>query len=131
MAYIKEFGLNKEYCHPSKRLKAAQRWQWVATVACGLFFLTCFLGWPFGYLWPSAVSLLAFLPSVWIFSTKCNNCGWLAFCDYKTEEKLRNDQRFWTRFWGKDYGGVSLPLPSSCTKCDVSFFQSEPNKFTD
>lgn len=104
-----------------KRLRIARRWQWIALAASVGFFLTCFVGWPLGYLWPSAIGFVGFLPSVWLFSTKCYNCGWPAFTDYEAEEKLRLDESDWTRFWGKEYGGVTLPLPGSCTKCGASF----------
>jgi hypothetical protein len=105
----------------SRRLQIARRWQWVAAVASVLFAITCFVGWPLGYLWPSAIGFAAFLPSVWVLSTKCSNCGWPAFTDYEAEEKLKRDERFWTRFWGKEYGGVNLPLPCACSKCGASF----------
>ena len=104
-----------------KRFHIARRWQWIAATASGLFVLTCFIGWPLGYLWPSAVGLVTFLPSVWLFNIKCYNCGSPAFRDYGAEERLKKDERFWTRFWGKEYGGVRLPLPCACTKCGSSF----------
>ena len=105
-----------------KRFRIARRWQWIAAAASGLFVLACFIGWPLGYLWPSAVGLVIFLPSVWLFSIKCYNCGSPAFTDYHAEERLKKDERFWTRFfWGKEYGGVTLPLPCACTKCGSSF----------
>ena len=104
-----------------RRLRIARRWQWMAASASGLFVLSCVVGWPLGFLWPSALGLVIFLPSVWLFSTKCYNCGWPAFTDFKGEEQLKNDERLWARFWGKEYGGVSLPLPCSCPKCNTSF----------
>jgi len=105
----------------SKRLQIARRWQWVAATSSILFAFACLVGWPLGYFWPSAIGFIAFIPSIWVFSTKCSNCAWPAFTVYEAEEKLRQDERFWTRFWGKDYGGVNLPLPRACTKCCARF----------
>ncbi|WP_139114755.1 hypothetical protein [Rhizorhabdus dicambivorans] len=104
-----------------RRFHIARRWQWVAAVISSLFIGACFIGWPLGYFWPSAIGFIGFLPSVWLFNLKCYNCGWPAFSDYEAQEKLRRDERFWTRFWGKEYGGVSLPLARSCSKCGVRF----------
>ena len=103
------------------RLQIARRWQWMAAIASALFGLACFVGWPLGHLWPSAIGFVAFLPSVWVFNTKCYACGMPAFGDHAAEERLRKDRSFWTRFWGKEYGGVRLPLPSACTRCDAPF----------
>jgi len=102
-------------------LEIARRWQWFAVAASILFILACFVGWPLGYFWPSVIGFAAFLPSIWVFSTKCGNCGWPAFTDYEAEEMLRRDERFRTRFWGKEHGGVNLPLPCACTRCGASF----------
>lgn len=44
-----------------------------------------------------------------------------AFADFHADERLRRDERFWTRFWGKEYGGVHLPLRDRCTKCGAHF----------
>jgi hypothetical protein len=104
-----------------KRFEVARRWQWFAAAASALFVLACFIGWPLGHFWPSVIGFVGFCPSVWVFSIKCYNCGWPAFEDYETQEKLKRDQRFWTRFCGKEYGGVILPLPRACTKCGASF----------
>jgi hypothetical protein len=104
-----------------RRLRIARRWQWGAAAASAVLILSCFVGWPLGYLWPSALAFVGFLPSVWVFSTKCYNCDWPAFADYEADERLRLDERFWTRFWGKEYGGVKLPLPCSCSKCGATF----------
>jgi hypothetical protein len=103
------------------RFQIARRWQWLAAATAALFLLACFVGWPLGYAWPSAVGFLGFVPSVWLFGIKCHICGWPAFTNYEAEERLRRDERFWTRFWGKEYGGVHLPLPSACTKCGAIF----------
>ena len=111
----------EQCCPVPRRFGIARRWQRVAAVAFSLFFLACFIGWPLGYLWPSAIGLVGFLPSVWLFSIKCYDCGWSAFTDFEAEEALKQDRRFWSQFWGKDYGGVSLPLRSTCTKCGASF----------
>ncbi|MGN6690098.1 MAG: hypothetical protein ACTHJU_04050 [Sphingopyxis sp.] len=105
----------------STRIRIARRLHWVAAAASILFALTCFVGWPLGYLWPSGIGLAAFLPSIWVFSAKCGNCGWPAFTDYEADEKLQRDERSCTRFWGKEYGGVNLPLSSACTKCGARF----------
>jgi hypothetical protein len=43
------------------------------------------------------------------------------FADFQADERLRRDERFWTRFWGKEYGGVHLPLRHRCTKCGANF----------
>jgi hypothetical protein len=104
-----------------RRFSIARRWQWVAAAASALFVLACFIGWPLGYLWPSAIGFVAVVPSVWLFSIKCHNCGWPAFTDHEADEALKQDNQFWTRFWGKEYGGVRLPLASTCTKCGTSF----------
>ena len=118
---VEELELTEKLNSVSKRLRIARRCQWIAAAASAIFALTCFVGWPLGYLWPSAIGLAVFLPSVWVFNTECHNCGWPAFTNYEAEEKLRLDERFWTNFWGKEYGGVHLPLPSACTKCGASF----------
>jgi fatty acid desaturase len=104
-----------------RRFDIVRRWQWMAAAASAFFFIACFIGWPLGYFWPSAIGFLGFLPSVWVFSIKCYSCGWPAFTDYEAEEKLRRDDRFWSRFWGKEYGGVNLPLPRACSKCGACF----------
>lgn len=103
------------------RFKIARRWQWQAALASALFLITCFVGWPLGYLWPSAVGLIGFLPAVWLFSIKCHECHWPAFADYHADERLSQDHRLWTRLLGKDYGGVHLPLRPTCTKRSVPF----------
>ena len=59
-----------------KRFMIARRWQWQAAFACALFVITCFVGWPFGYFWPSVVGLIVFLPAVWLFNINCYECGW-------------------------------------------------------
>jgi hypothetical protein len=79
------------------------------------------VGWPLGYFWPSLVTLLGFIPAVWLLSTRCHGCGYPAFADFNTDERLRRDQRFWTGVWGKNYQGVHLPLRESCTKCGTNF----------
>jgi hypothetical protein len=56
-----------------------------------------------------------------LFSAKCSNCGWPAFTNYEADERLRRDERFWTRFLGKEHGGINLPLPCACTKCGAGF----------
>jgi hypothetical protein len=38
---------------------------------------------------------------------------------------LRLDNRFRTRFWGKEFGGVHLPLRSNCSKCGTRFVKDE------
>ncbi|MBO9500608.1 hypothetical protein [Brevundimonas sp. A19_0] len=103
------------------RFAIARRWQWVALAGASLAVITVFVAWPLGYLWPAAAALVAFLPSVWLFTLKCYRCGWPAFTDHAAEERLKQDQRFWTRFWGKDPGGVHLPLPRECTRCGAPF----------
>ena len=82
---------------------------------------SCFIGWPLGYFWPSAIGLLGFLPAVWLFSIKCHACGYPAFAHFKADEKLNADKRFRARLWGKDHGGIHLPLGSACTRCGASF----------
>jgi len=114
-------GMSDECSAVPRRFRIARRWQWAAAAASVLFVLASFVGWPLGYLWPSVIGFVAFLPSVWLFSIKCYNCRWPAFTNYKAEEALKQDQRLWTRFWGKEHGGVSLPLPNKCTKCGASF----------
>ncbi|MBX7531594.1 hypothetical protein K3165_01500 [Qipengyuania sp. 1XM1-15A] len=104
-----------------KRFQIARRWQWPAAVASALFFLSCLIGWPLDAFWPSAVGLAFFVPAVLLFNIKCYACGFPAFADHQANERLRNDDRFWTRFWGKEYSGVHLPLRTSCSKCGVSF----------
>jgi hypothetical protein len=116
-----EIGVSGQGSPFPRRFQIARRWQWTAGAASAAFVLSCFIGWPLGYLWPSAITLLGFIPSAWLFSIKCYNCGWPAFTDYEADERLRRDERFWTRFWGKEYGGVSLPLRSECTKCGANF----------
>lgn len=114
-------GTSDECSAVPRRFRIARRWQWAAAAASVLFVLASFVGWPLGYLWPSAIGFVAFLPSVWLFSIKCYNCRWPACTNYEAEEALKQDQQFWTRFWGKEHGGVSLPLPNKCTKCGASF----------
>jgi hypothetical protein len=104
-----------------KRFKIAQRWQWPAAIASAVFFLSCFIGWPLGYFWPSAVRLVFFIPAVALFNIKCVACGYPAFADYQADAGLRLDNRFSTRFWGEDYGGVHLPLRCECSKCGARF----------
>lgn len=104
----------------SKRLHIARRWQWVAAATSILFVFACLVGWPLGHFWPSVIGFAAFIPSAWVFSTKCGDCGWPVFTDYEADERLRRDERFWTRFWGKEYGGVNLPLARACTKCGAN-----------
>jgi hypothetical protein len=113
--------LSEQRSDVPKVFQVARRWQWFAAGASVLFVLACLIGWPLGYFWPSAIGFFGFFPSVWIFSIKCYNCGWPAFTDHEAQEKLNRDQRVWTRFWGKEYGGVMLPLPGACTKCGASF----------
>jgi fatty-acid desaturase len=108
-----------------KRFKIARFWQWPAFAACALFLLSCFVGWPLGVFWPSAVGLFLFIPAAALFNIKCHACGYPAFSDFQADERLRNDNRFWTRFWGKEYGGVHLPLRSECSKCGVSFVHKD------
>lgn len=110
------------------KFQIARRWQWFAAAGAAFCFLTCFIGWPLGYFWPSAIGFFAFLPSVWVFNLKCYNCSWPAFTNYEAEQKLKADQRFWTLFWGKEYGGVTLPLPSSCSKCGADFTRPETSE---
>ena len=104
-----------------KRFRIARSWQWFAAAASAVFVLTCFVGWPLGFLWPSFVAFLGFIPSVWLFNIRCYKCGYPAFADFQADESLRRDERFWTRFWGKEYGGVHLPLRDKCTKCAAHF----------
>ena len=108
-----------------KRFELARRWQWPAAVVSAAFVLSCFIGWPFGYFWPSAIGLVLFIPAVTLFSIKCDACGYPAFQDYKADERLRLDNRCWTRFWGKEYGGVHLPLRTECSKCGARFVHDE------
>lgn len=108
-----------------KRLRTARRWQWLAASASALFVATCFVGWPLGFLWPSVVGLIGFLPAVWLFNTSCYSCGYPAFANYQADEALRLDDRFWTRFWGKEYGGVRLSLRHDCSKCGARFVSDE------
>jgi len=108
-----------------KRFEIARRWQWPAAFASVAFLLACFIGWPLGYLWPSVVGLVLFIPAVALFNIKCDACGYPAFEDYQASERLRLDNRFWTRFWGKEYGGVHLPLRSECSKCGARFVRDE------
>ncbi|MXO58800.1 hypothetical protein GRI89_04500 [Altererythrobacter salegens] len=109
---------------PSK-FQTARRWQWFAAIASGGFILTCFIGWPLGYFWPSIVGLAAFVPSVLLFSIKCHRCGWPAFTDFVAETKLGAAK--WT-FWGKDFGGIHLPLPKACTKCGAQFVEQSESQ---
>lgn len=95
-----------------QRFRIARRWQWIAAAASGLFALACFVGWLLGYLWPSAFGLVTFLPSVWLFSVKCYNCGWPAFTDFKAEERLKDDDRFWTRFWVRNMAVSHYRFPA-------------------
>jgi fatty-acid desaturase len=104
-----------------KRLRIARRWQWIAAIASAAFLLTCFVGWPLGYWLPSLVALVLFIPSVWLFNTRCYMCGYPAFADSEADDRLARDDRFWTRFWGKEYGGVRLPLRDRCTRCGANF----------
>ena len=104
-----------------KRFDIARRWQWPAVVASILFILSCFIGWPFSLFWPSAIGLVLFIPAVALLSIKCHACGYSAFADYQAGDRLRLDDRFWPRFWGKEYGGVHLPLRSACSKCGAHF----------
>lgn len=83
--------------------------------------LSCFIGWLLSLFWPSAIGLVLFVPAAPLFSIKCHECGYPAFADYQADERLRADNRFWTRFWGKEYGGVHLPLRSACSKCCARF----------
>jgi len=104
-----------------KRLKAARRWQWPAALASAFFAAACFILLPLGYWQPAAIGLFGFLPAVWLFNIKCHRCGSPAFADYQADEKLKLDERVWTRIWGKEYGGIHLPLKSACTKCGAPF----------
>lgn len=108
-----------------KRFDIARRGQWPAAVASALFILSCFIGWPFSLFWPSAVGLVLFIPAAALFSIRCHACGYPAFADYQADERLRADNRFWTRLWGKEYGGVHLPLRSACSKCGAQFVHDE------
>lgn len=108
-----------------KRFETARRWQWPAAIASVAFFLSCFVGLPFGYFWPSAIGLVLFIPAAALFNVKCDACGYPAFQDYRAGERLRLDKRFWTRFWGKEYGGVHLPLRSECSKCGTRFVNED------
>jgi hypothetical protein len=108
-----------------KRFDLAHRWQWPAAVVSASFILSCFVGWPVGLYWPSAVGLVLFIPSAALFNIKCHACGYPAYADYHADEQLRLDNRFWTRFWGKHYGGVHLPLRSECSKCGARFVHDE------
>ena len=118
---MRTFRLSEQRSRVPKRLRLARRWQWFAAFGSVLFFLACLIGWPLGYLWPSAIGFVAFLPGCWVFNTKCYDCGYPAFASYAADEKLRGDKRFWTRFWGKEYGGVNLPLRRACSKCGARF----------
>ena len=106
-----------------KRFAIARRWQWPAAAGVALFFLACFVGWPLGYLWPSAAGLVLFLPAVALFNIRCHACGYPAFADYQADERERTRQLrgFWARFWGREPGGVHLPLRSACSKCGARF----------
>jgi hypothetical protein len=103
------------------RFHIVRSWQWFAAAASALFVLTCFVGWPLGLLWPSLIAFFGFVPSVWLFNIRCYKCGYPAFADFQADERLRRDERFWTRFWGKEYGGVRLPLRHRCSKCAANF----------
>jgi hypothetical protein len=113
--------MTAENSEMAKRFTVARRWQWPAAIASSLSILSCFIGWPLGYYWPSAVGLVLFIPAAILFNIKCDTCGYPAFQDYQADERLRLDNRFWTRFWGKGYGGVHLPLRSDCSKCGARF----------
>jgi hypothetical protein len=104
-----------------KRYAIARRWQWPAAVGAGIFMLTCFVGWPLGYLWPSAAAFVLFVPAVVLFNIKCHACGYPAFGDYQADQRAERDTRLWTRFWGKEYSGAHLPLRSRCSKCGAHF----------
>lgn len=114
-------GMTADQSELRKRFEIARRWQWPAIVASAVFFLSCFIGWPFGYFWPSAIGLVFFIPAVALFNVKCDACGYPAFQDYQADERLRGDNRLWTRFWDKEYGAVHLPLRSECSKCGARF----------
>ena len=116
-----ENTLSEPHGHIPKRFKIARRYQWIAAATSAVFVLCVFIGWPLGYVWPSAIGFLGFLPAVWLFNIKCHNCGYAAFSNYATDERLKHDERFWTRFWGQEYDGVHLPLPTACTKCGAPF----------
>jgi hypothetical protein len=113
--------MNDQVNRIPKRLRIARRWQWWAAAAIAVFVLSCFVGWPLGFLLPSLVALLGFIPSIWLFNTRCYKCGYPAYADFQADERLTRDERVWTRFWGKEYGGVHLPLPDRCTKCGADF----------
>ena len=104
-----------------RRFAIARRWQWPAMVASALFVATCFIGWPYGVFWPSIVAFGLFVPAIWLFSIKCHRCGFPAFADYQADHRLAQDEGLQTRFWGKEFGGVHLPLRSACSKCGQSF----------
>ena len=104
-----------------KRFRIARSLQWIAMSGIAAFVLTCFVGWPLGFFWPSLVAFFAFIPSAWLFNIKCYRCAYPAFADFRSDERLNRDERFWTRFWGKEYGGVHLPLRHRCSKCGVNF----------
>lgn len=108
-----------------KRFEIARRWQWPAALASALFFLSCLIGWPFSLFWPSLIGLVLFIPAAALFSIKCYACGYPAFADYRTDERVKLDSRLRTRFWGKEYGGVRLPLESGCSKCGAQFVREK------
>ena len=116
-------GMDADNAPIPKRYAVARRWQWPAAIGCGLFALSCFIGWPLGYLWPSAVGLALFIPAIMVFNITCHTCGYPAFGDFQDDERVRRDDRFWTRFWGKQYGGAHLPLRSECSKCGARFVE--------
>ena len=109
----------------AKRFTIARKWQWPAAIASVLFVLSCFIGSPLGYLWPSAIGLALFIPAVMLFNIRCDTCGYPAFQNYQADEQLKLDNRFWTRFGGKGYGGVHLPLRSECSRCGARFVMDD------
>ena len=117
-------GMTADRSDIPKRFQIARRWQWPAAFASAVFFLSCFIGWPFGYFWPSAVGFTLFIPAVALFNIKCDACGYPAFQDYRANERLKLDDRFRTRFWGKEYG-VHFPLRSECSKCGTCFVNDQ------
>lgn len=106
-----------------KRFAIARRWQWPAAAGIAVFILTCLVGWPLGYLWPSVAALVVFLPAVALLNIKCHACGYPAFADYQADERERTRplSGFQARFWGREQGGAHLPLRPACSKCSAPF----------
>jgi hypothetical protein len=100
-----------------KRYAIARRWQWPAAAGAVIFVLTCLVGWPIGYFWPSAAAFVLFLPAVLLFTIKCHVCGYPAFADWQADQKAARG----ARFWGREHGGAHLPLRARCSRCGASF----------